>query len=56
MTTRPLPLQPRAFGRRRPFLGDSVATPAPAPATSDDLRLFALNFLAGFVFLTVYLA
>lgn len=56
MTTRPVPFQPRAFGRRRPFVDGAVATPAPAPTLSDDLRLFALNFLAGFVFLTVYLA
>lgn len=54
MTIRPLPLQSRSFGRRRPFLGEVAA--APAPSLSDDLKLFALNFLAGFVFLTVYLA
>ncbi len=55
MTTRPLPLQPRPFGRRRPtFVGEAIV--APAPSQSDDLKLCALNFLAGFVFLTVYLA
>ena len=54
MTTRSLPPQPRSFGRRAPFTEDAVASPA--PSMSDDLKLFALNFLAGFVFLTVYLA
>ena len=49
-----MPLQPRTFGRRRPFTGEAVASPA--PSLGDDLKLFALNFLAGFVFLTVYLA
>ena len=54
MTTRPMPFQPRSFGRRRPFVGEAVASPT--PSLSDDLKLFAFNFLAGFVFLTVYLA
>jgi hypothetical protein len=54
MTTRPLPFQPRTFGRRRPFVEGALASPA--PSLSDDLQLFAFNFLAGFVFLTVYLA
>ncbi len=54
MTTRHLHLNPRSFGRRRPFLSEAVA--APRPAIGDDLKLFALTWLAGFVFVSIYLA
>lgn len=54
MTTPRPPFQPRSFGRRRPFLGEAVV--APAPVLSDDLRLFALTYCGGFVFVSLYLA
>ena len=34
----------------------AVAAEAPSPTLLDDLRLFALTFAGGFLFLTVYLA
>ncbi len=45
---------PRQFGRRTPFLTDAV--PLPAPAMSDDLKLFALTYLAGFLIVSIFLA
>lgn len=54
MTTKRLPFQPRTFGRRPPFMGDAVASPA--PVLSDDLRLFAATYCAGFVFVSLFLA
>ena len=47
-------LDPRLFGRRQPFLMDAVAVPA--PAISDDLKLFALTYLAGFLIVSIFLA
>ncbi len=49
----PIPVQ--SFGRRRPF---TVAMDAPAPvsALSDDVKLFAMTFVGGLLFMTVYLA
>jgi len=44
---------PRAFGRGIPR--ELRATPA-APVLSDDFKLFATTFLAGFVFVSVFLA
>ncbi len=41
------------FGRRGVA---AVAVPQAAPRASDDLRLFAWTFAAGFVFMTVFLA
>ncbi len=41
------------FGRRG---AAAVAVPQSAPRSSDDLRLFAWTFAAGFVFMTVFLA
>ena len=48
MTTRRLPFDPRSFGRRQPFLADAAT--APAPAISEDLKLFATTYIAGFAF------
>jgi hypothetical protein len=53
MTTRRLQSGQRSFGRRRPFLGEAVAVPT--PAISEDMKLFALTYLAGFVFVSLYL-
>ena len=54
MTTRHLNFEPRSFGRRRPFEDGAVA--APAPALSEDLKLFVLTYLAGFMFVSIFLA
>ncbi len=54
MTTPRPHFDPRTFGRRRPFLGEALA--APAPAVSDDLKLFAMTYIAGFAFVFLYLA
>jgi hypothetical protein len=54
MSTRRLDSGPLAFGRRQPFLAEVAA--APAPGMSDDLKLFALTYCAGFVFVTLFLA
>jgi hypothetical protein len=42
---------PRVFGKGRTL--DCSAAPLPGPAISDDLKLFATTFLAGFVFVSV---
>jgi hypothetical protein len=54
MTTRRLQLDPRAFGRRQPFQID-VLTAAPQ-RLSDDFKLFALTWLAGFLTVSIFLA
>jgi hypothetical protein len=54
MKTRHLPFGPRAFGRRRPFVTAAVAPPA--PALSDDLKLFLMTYAAGFLFVSLYLS
>jgi hypothetical protein len=54
MTTRGLPVRARPFGRRQPFTSKAAAMPA--PALGDDLKLFAGTFIAGFLFITVFLA
>jgi hypothetical protein len=54
MTTRHLQFQPRSFGRRRTFVDGAVA--APAPVVSDDVKLFAATYAAGFLFVTLFLA
>ena len=56
MTTRRPAFDPRGFGRRQPFVGAAVAAPAPAPALSDDLKLFATTYVAGFAFVFLYLS
>ena len=46
-------LQDRRFGRK----GSYSAAALPAPSTLvGDIRLFALTFAGGFLFMTVYLA
>jgi hypothetical protein len=55
MTARRLDFDPRSFGRRRPLVGEAVAAPVPL-AISEDLKLFALTYLAGFAFVFIYLA
>ena len=54
MTTRRSAFDPRGFGRRQPFVGAAVA--APAPVLSDDLKLFATTYVAGFAFVLMFLA
>ena len=54
MTTPGLPVRARPFGRRQPFSGEAAAMPA--PALSDDLKLFTGTFIAGFLFVSVFLA
>ena len=54
MITRRLDSGPLAFGRRPPFLREAVA--APAPGVSDDFKLFALTYCAGFVFVSLFIA
>ena len=44
-------LHPRKFGRGRARLLDAPATPA--WKMSDDLKLFAATFAAGFLFVTI---
>jgi hypothetical protein len=44
---------PRRFGRGIPR---SLAVAPPATGLSDDFKLFATTFLAGFVFVSVFLA
>ena len=50
--------QPVHLAPLRPPRRSSLAAPMPASATrlGDDLRLFALTFAGGFLFMTVYLA
>jgi hypothetical protein len=56
MTTRRPPFDPRSFGRRSPFLGEAMAAPVPALSTNDDWRLFATTYIAGFAFVSLFLA
>ena len=44
----------RVFGRAKSF---AIAAPEPAPSSlPEDLRIFALTFIGGFLFMAVYLA
>lgn len=54
MTTRPRPARAASFGRRQLFTSNAAAMPA--PAIGDDLKLFAGTFIAGFLFVSVFLA
>ncbi len=54
-TTRPaLAIDPRRFGRR-PLFAEEVAH-RPAALFSEDVRLFAATFTAGFLFVSVLIA
>jgi hypothetical protein len=44
-------MDPRRFGRA--VVARPEALPAPAPAFSADLRLFAITFAAGFLFVSI---
>ena len=46
-------LDPRQFGRRRGDEARLITVPA---ALSDDLKLFATTFMAGFVFVSLLIA
>lgn len=46
-------IRPRLFGRGKSF---AVAAPAAPSDLADDLRLFAMTFAGGFLFVTVFLA
>ena len=46
----------RRFGRRPAPVGAQAMARHPGSALSDELRLFALTFAGGFLFMTVYLA
>jgi hypothetical protein len=54
MTARRLHPDPRSFGRRAPFVGAAMA--APTPVIGDDLKLFLMTYLAGFLFVSLFLA
>jgi hypothetical protein len=43
----------RIFGRGKPYV---IATAEPAAQFTDDLRIFALTFVGGFLFMAIYLA
>lgn len=48
---------PRRFGRARSEpISQPTVTPAPTRGLAADLRLFAMTFLAGFVFVSILLA
>ncbi|MES2119272.1 MAG: hypothetical protein V4513_01680 [Pseudomonadota bacterium] len=49
-------LDPKRFGRGRALVLAAPAPPASLGGLSDDLRLFATTFLAGFIFVSVFLA
>jgi len=46
-------LRARTFGRGKPYV---IATAEPASNLADDLRIFALTFTGGFLFMAIYLA
>ena len=46
-----LAIDPRRFGRRP--VATAVAAPLPASTLGDDLRLFAVTFAGGFLFVSV---
>ena len=49
-------LDPRLFGLGRVFLTELVEIARPSARTTDDLRLFAMTFLSGFVAVVIYFA
>jgi hypothetical protein len=54
MTTRRIALETPSFGRRQAFVMD--AAPEPAPLLSEDFKLFAMTYLAGFLAVSIFLA
>lgn len=46
-------IKPRLFRREKSF---ALTAPAAAPGLANDLRLFAITFAGGFLFMTVFLA
>jgi hypothetical protein len=46
-------LQDRPFGRRGGFRAAALAAPS---TLADDIRLFALTFVGGFLFITIFIA
>ena len=48
--------RPPSFGRRQPFATQAAALPAPAPAVGDDLKLFAVTWLGGFLVASIFFA
>lgn len=46
-------IKPRLFGRGKSYV---VAAPAVPAGLGEDIRLFAVTFAAGFLFMTVFLA
>lgn len=56
MLARPHP-RSLSFGRRRPFATQAAALPAPAPAAlGDELQLFAVTWLGGFLVASIFFA
>ena len=53
-----LALDPTRFGRRPPTAAApiEIVTRPSAPRLADDLKLFAMTFAGGFLFVAVYLA
>ena len=49
----PIATDPRVFGRNGPR---AIAAPASPSGLTDDLKLFAITFVAGFTFVSVFLA
>ena len=59
LSARPaIAIDPRRFGRGRALVLAAPAPPQPwfASSISDDVKLFATTFLAGFVFVSLFLA
>ena len=52
-TRNTLAIDPREFGRRLPM---AAAIPVPASGLGEDLRLFAVTFAAGFLFVSILIA
>lgn len=47
-------VDPRSFGRRVKFVPDGAAGTIGSPLSAD-LRLFAMTFVAGFLFVSIFL-
>ena len=54
MFARHLNPRTRSFGRREPFVFDMAM--AQRPSIGGDIKLFASTFLAGFLFVSIFLA